>query len=61
LGLLTNLEALALYSNSLTGTLPDEVCALRDYNGGDYNGGNLQALGADCEEEVTCPCCNFCV
>jgi len=52
--LLTNLEWLDLSGNSLTGTVPNEVCALRN-----DNGGNLDTLVADCEE-VTCPCCTYC-
>merc|ERR1719329_341833 len=50
LGLLINLRLLFLTDNLLTGTLPDEVCALRD-----DNGGSLEFLYADCE--VMCPCC----
>eukprot|EP00814_Leptocylindrus_danicus_P015591 CAMPEP_0116032796 /NCGR_PEP_ID=MMETSP0321-20121206/18429_1 /TAXON_ID=163516 /ORGANISM="Leptocylindrus danicus var. danicus, Strain B650" /LENGTH=52 /DNA_ID=CAMNT_0003508393 /DNA_START=267 /DNA_END=422 /DNA_ORIENTATION=- len=44
LGLLTDMQTLWLHYNSLT-YIPDEVCALRD-----VNGGNLNNLLADCEE-----------
>ena len=54
LGMLMNLKYLYLDDNLLTGTLPDEVCALRD-----DNGGNLRYLWADCEE-LACSCCTFC-
>jgi len=52
--MLANLKRISLSRISLTGTLPDEVCLLRD-----YNGGYLDHLSADCEE-VTCPCCTTC-
>jgi len=43
---------------SLTGTMPAEICANRN-----TNGGNLEFLQSDCEgvtPKVTCTCCTFC-
>ena len=55
LGLLTSLQWLSVCDNFLTGAVPNEVCALRD-----INGGSLEDLYADCVEEVECTCCNGC-
>jgi len=43
---------LYLYDNQLTGTMPSEICALRD-------AGTLIILAADCTN-ITCPCCTQC-
>jgi hypothetical protein len=50
-GLLINLSAMNLQGNSLVGSIPAEVCALRTTT--------LQELTADCNE-ISCSCCTAC-
>ena len=56
IGHLTNLNALFLYNNNLTGQVPSGFCVapFPDWrNSGD-------ALYADCISEVQCDCCDGC-
>lgn len=59
-GQLPNLNEFLLQSNSLTGTMPDSICALID------GAGVLEDLWADCRlvngvAEVECTCCTQCI
>jgi Leucine-rich repeat (LRR) protein len=58
IGSLTQLRALTLHGNNLHGTMPESVCQLRK-----FNGGNLDYLMADCDgkvPKVNCSCCSHC-
>lgn len=60
-GELLNLNELLLNNNSLTGSMPESICALREPNG------ILEDLWADCDAtsgesaKVTCMCCTQCI
>lgn len=56
IGQMVNLRVLTLHGNSLTGTMPDEICALRSDH-------ELKTLEADCDgsnPKVACSCCTKC-
>jgi hypothetical protein len=52
LGSLTNLEVFYLFANNFTGSMPEEICALRS------GAGRLEYLAADCNGiDFSCSCC----
>ena len=63
LGELTNLNILYMQDTSLEGTMPTEICLLRDTTTIQSSSGfetQLQNLGVDCQE-VECCCCTTCI
>lgn len=53
LGKMESLRTFYVQDNNFTGEMPSEVCALRNVS--------LDALAADCSEEVICDCCDYCL
>lgn len=62
MGALTRMTTFTLHGTGFVGAIPNEVCALRD-----INGGLLSSLIADCgipigavAPEIACACCSDC-
>ena len=60
LGQLTNLYTLYMQDTSLVGTMPLQVCLLRDTLSSSFGFAQMHNLTVDCEE-VECCCCTNCI